>query len=797
MNLKISSLLLFSSLLLNNVQGSEKYYTSDGIGSQLERYSSVVSPQKVYLHLDKSSYSAGQTIWFKAYVFDGTDNKPYKDSTNVYVDLIGSNGKTLARRILLAGNGTAIGDMLLGSDIPEGNYIVRGYTGWMRNFDKELFFTRELYIRNPGYANIISRTEVRRNRRFNRDIERMEGRYQVAFYPEGGNLLSGTLNRVAVKVVDELGRGHSAKGELIDDSGNVVERFETNSRGVGLIDFEPLAGRSYEALVSVNGERASSYDLPAVNHEDFAIRVHQTEEQVRINLVASVSPGNRLYTDEVILIGHTRGIPMYSNSFSITDGRLELSVDKTLFPSGITHFTVFNGNKVPVAERLVFIDREDQLEISSEIGLVTSGEADSVDLTVSITDHNGNPAGGSFSLSAVSGHTEPEFGYPSIVSYILFDSDLNGNVFNSPAFLDPALDVNVAVDQFLLTYGWRRFKWEDVLSGNLPEISYLPAPGLTVSGRLVNPSNDETVANSEVQLKVNLGDEPDVFTTTSGRGGVFEFGGLFYEGPVEIELSTRRLAAGYPPRIEIDEQQGPAFNFSPGLATRVNNITSRGDDWSRTRAELPAYGSASDGQSQPRRFGTPDQTIFIDHEKQIYNNVLDVLQQYGRGMAFERGSVRIVGHSNLEGPIEPAFMLDGRYTGAASILGMNPREIERIEIFRRGSAAIFGMKGGGGVILAYTRKPGQQVFVDAREFVIAGFHAPREFYSDLIPIPGFTGNDELVKTIYWDPSLEPDTKGNLNIRVPLYPGLQNLMFMIEGAGYDGGLGFSMFTIELH
>lgn len=796
MNLKNTSLILFLSLLISTAQGSEEYYTSDGIGSQLERYSSVVSPQKVYLHLDKSSYSAGQTIWFKAYIFDGTDNKPYEDSTNVYVDLIGSDGKTLARRILLAGDGWANGDILLGSDIPEGNYILRGYTGWMRNFDEELFFIRELYIRNPGYANIIPRAEVRRNRRFNRDIERMEDQYLVAFYPEGGNLVSGTMNRVAVKVVDELGRGHSAKVELVDDSGNVIERFEINSRGLGLVDFEPLTGSSYEALVSVDGERARSYDLPAVNPEGFAIRVHQTHDQIRINLLASVSPGNRLYTDEIFLIGHTRGIPMYSNSFSAADSKLELSVDKTLFPSGITHFTVFNGNKVPVAERLVFIDREDQLEISSEVGMVSSGDADSVDLTVIIADHNGNPVRGTFSLSAVSGQNEPEFGYPSILSYILLDSDLNGNVFNSPAFLDPALDVNVAVDQFLLTYGWRRFKWEDVLSGNLPEISYLQEPGLTVSGRLVNPSNDETVANSEVQLKVNLEDEPDVFTTTSGRGGVFEFDGLFYEGPVEIELSTRRLAAGYPPRIEIDEQQGPAFNFSPGLTTRVNNIVSRGDDWSRRRTEPTAYGSASDGQSQPRRFGTPDQTIFIDHEKQIYNNVLDVLQQYGRGMAFERGSVRIVGHSNLEGPIEPAFMLDGRFTAAGSLLGMNPRDIERIEIFRRGSAAIFGMKGGGGVILAYTRKPGQQVFVDAREFVIAGFHAPREFYSDLIPIPGLTGNDELVKTIYWDPSLEPDTEGNLNIRVPLYPGLPNLMFMIEGAGYDGGLGFSMFTIEL-
>jgi hypothetical protein len=69
---------------------------------------------------------------------------------------------------------------------------------------------RHIYIENSEYENVIPRREVRRNRRFNRNLERMEDNYEVAFFPESGNIVEGINNRVAFKVVDELGNGKEA-----------------------------------------------------------------------------------------------------------------------------------------------------------------------------------------------------------------------------------------------------------------------------------------------------------------------------------------------------------------------------------------------------------------------------------------------------------------------------------------------------------------------------------------------------------------------------------------------------------
>ncbi len=58
------------------------------INIALEKFSIVYPQQKVYLHLDKTSYKAGEMIWVKAYLLNGLNHLPDTLSTNLYVELI-------------------------------------------------------------------------------------------------------------------------------------------------------------------------------------------------------------------------------------------------------------------------------------------------------------------------------------------------------------------------------------------------------------------------------------------------------------------------------------------------------------------------------------------------------------------------------------------------------------------------------------------------------------------------------------------------------------------------------------
>lgn len=784
-------------LVFQSTYGGQDDPGAEKIKDRLEQFNSFVRPQKVYLHLDKSEYHAGETIWFKAYLMDGISHLPFSDTSNIYVELINSDGTAMEIRILLAEEGYAAGEMELSVNLPDGNYVVRAYTDWMRNFDNDRFFTRYLYISNPRYKNMIPRLDVWKNRWFNWRLERKTNDYQVEFFPEGGNLIEGVLNRVAVKVADMVGHGQDATIEIIDDNREVIAEFQTSFNGIGVFDIKPEKDNSYQARVSVNGDRFRNFDLPSALVEGYALRVDKEDNQLKVRIVSSVDPGNPLYTENLILIGHTRGKPHIGRVFQLSDGRKDIVIDIESFPTGIAHFTIFTSNYIPVSERLLFIDRGDRLEIQARHISKEIDEEGFFDIQLAVRDEAGDPVEGSFSLSAVTGQSDNNRHEDDILSYLLLSSELKGVAGNIPAGLGSGPDAELIVDHLLLTHGWRRFDWDNVIAGELPDINYTADKGLTLDGRLVDPAKDEALSDYQVHLAVKSGHN-DTLTTSTGRNGVFSFNRLFYEGPVSMELSARRLPGNYPPSMELNVREGRGLDYDHNLYTKKLNVTERGDDWSRTRgvSESP-YVATPGSDVSPQIYGVPDQTIFIDHDISTETSLYQVLRNRAIGVSFDQGRIMIRGQSSFLLSSEPRFMVDGMFVSRDVFLGLYPREVERIEIFRGPSAAVFGLRGGTGVILAYTRRPGYSGFEDSMEFVMLGYHEPQEFYTDILSFYGpSVTEDRNLKTIHWDPNLMSGKDGMIDVRVPRSKGSGRIKLTVEGTGYEGGVGFAEIYVNI-
>ncbi len=790
----ISILLLFLPFMATLTAKDDP--RGEALLERLGTWTEHTAEQKAFLHLDKSSYQAGQTIWFKAYLLDAVSHKPVPGKNNLYVELLNTDGRAMAIRLLLASDGVAKGDIRLDSNIPDGNYVLRAFSGWMRNSGEENYFSRDIYISNHQYENIVPRMEVFRNRIFNWRLGRLERNYDVAFFPEGGNLVAGIPGRIAFRAYDQLGNGQKAEGRIVDRAGNTVAVLETGDHGIGVAEFEPLRGEEYEARISVNGGRKNTYDLPRVSGEGYAMRIDQDESNIIVQVDAKVSPQHPLYSEDVIIIGHTRGKPVYAGSHLLANGNLLLELDAGLFPSGIAHFTVFAGGDLPVAERLVFVDRGDGLVFTPVIGASSVDGDNYIDLQISVSDQHGNPVSGNFSLSAVSGIPDEASFAPGILSYLLFSSDLKGMTGDPLLYLQEADDRPAMADKLLMTYGWRRFNWDEVISGELPENRYSGEPGLTVAGRLIDPSKDVSLNNYPVRLMIRSGHD-DLYETETTRNGIFAFSELFYEGEVRMELSSRRLPGNYPPEFDLTVQSARDYDYEPGMHTREHSVTARGDNWSRDRtAGRSPYSSAQRRETSPRVYGVPDQTIYIDYETSTERSLFEVLRNRATGMQFDGGRIIIRGPSSIYGANEARFMLDGMFVGRDAFLGLYPREIERIEIFRGTSAAIFGVRGGTGVILAYTRRPGYTGLEDILELSMLGYHEAREFYSDRVLLPGTRTDDAAEVTIYWEPGIVTGPKGTAGLRLPVREGVDRLIFTIQGTGHDGSPGYSTFTLDI-
>ena len=119
----------------------------DKIVAQFDLYNTSFPHEKVYLHLDKPYYMAGETIWFKAYLVESASLLPDTVSIPLYVELIDNKkGKLIDKKILKLEGGSGYADFALPDTLNAGYYRIRAYTNWMLNFDESLIFSKDFKV---------------------------------------------------------------------------------------------------------------------------------------------------------------------------------------------------------------------------------------------------------------------------------------------------------------------------------------------------------------------------------------------------------------------------------------------------------------------------------------------------------------------------------------------------------------------------------------------------------------------------------------------------------------------------
>lgn len=107
--------------------------------------------EKVFVHIDKPYYRLKDTLWLKGYILTAAEHIPNDSSKIAYVEVIDASG-TIVKRINppcqfgLFESYIALSD----ADFSQGQYQLRSYTRYMRNFGDSLFFTSPFTIINPA-----------------------------------------------------------------------------------------------------------------------------------------------------------------------------------------------------------------------------------------------------------------------------------------------------------------------------------------------------------------------------------------------------------------------------------------------------------------------------------------------------------------------------------------------------------------------------------------------------------------------------------------------------------------------
>ena len=346
---KLFTLVLAITFLLSYESTLAQRAQVDTLIKKFDRYRSGNFQEKIYLSTDQSTYLTGETIWFSIYTIDATFHKPADVSSVAYVELLDRTNQAVAQAKIELSNGRGSGSLYLSPSINSGNFIIRAYTSWMKNYPVEFYFHKTISIINtftpldppPTVATTAS--------------------YDAQFFPEGGNLLAGVNNKIGFRVIDRSGKGISFKGAIINSNHDTIAHFSPLRFGIGSFDLQPAAGVTYKAVIKDEKGKTQEIDLPEVKSSGFALKVEDSPTQfvVHIQTTGEVNSYLPLY-----VFIHTRNQITHVEYATSINGGIRFNINKRTLAEGISHITLFDASLNPVSERLVFRQPTKRLNVA-------------------------------------------------------------------------------------------------------------------------------------------------------------------------------------------------------------------------------------------------------------------------------------------------------------------------------------------------------------------------------------------------------------------------------------------------
>ena len=755
------------------------------ISKQIDRFSNQYRQQKVHLQTDKDVYLTGETIWIKANIVDAMSFQADTISKNVFVELADQSQRVAGNLIMSNKKGVSEGYILLRDTLLEGNYQLRACTSWMRNFDPDFFFSKTIRIKNPGYADIITKSRLKEITGFNADVRKKENVLRVSFFPEGGDLVAGLQSLVAFKAENDWGTPQDIKGTVLDNKGKEVVSFEGVHDGMGTFMFTPQPNITYNARVTFSNGTVSEYPLPGAlikgitmsvdpsGKDDLKVTVRQCENSPAANIIIVVQSRNQIHYISQGLIG---------------DKPVLCTIPKKLFPPGIAQITLFGSDGKPVCERLVFIRPEPEKNICN-VELISVPRNDSIIFKIKVSSSGGDIPSGNLSLSVTEDpqHKESTIN-ENILTDLLLTSDIKGRINNPAYYFDSDNpDASRYLDLVMLTNGWRRFIWKDLLADKFPLINYPGATEIFVSGSVFGDNNNQPVAYIPVVL--SLLNNPDFSRRTSSDiRGKFAFPALVFEDSADVKIEAVKSPGETTGYIALDQIVGPG-SITKSYPLLYNEIYDKEKIKENTKREnlqrkkQPKTRPANEDTSPD--YYTPSFVLKVGEDANSYSNIIDYISGKIPGLSIINGRMILRGSSSLNASNEPLFILERSQVDLTALTDLNPRDVDRVEVLKGDGASAFGSRGSNGVLI-FRLKSGNIPKRSSIEFKINGYQKIREFY--IPPYESLTYKPEnfgVPRTLFWKPEIVVDSNGEAIVRFKnnLAPGKLNIT--LEGLTDSG------------
>ena len=631
---------VFYSLVLFLIVIGPKAYTQnsgragDDIVAKLRTYNKVHVTEKAYLQFDKPYYATGDTLYFKAYVTMGERHDLSKISRVLHIELIGTDNKANQSIKLQLVNGVGWGDFALPDSLPQGNYRVRAWTSWMRNAGDDSYFEKTIPIGSLHQNKIPESSTVR--------IKPVMAKADLQFFPEGGELVAGINAKIAFKSTGINGMGMDAKGIITDNTNKEVATFASTHLGMGYFNLKPEEGKSYKASITFADGAKEDLQLPTTSNIGISLTINNdsvANAAVRIQANPNYFSENKGKEYSVLI--YSGGIAT-TVSCKLDSPTITMDIIKRKLFTGVTTVTLFSQSNEPIAERLIFIQNYDQLNLDISTDKDTYHTREKVSLKLNAKTRADSASTGHFSI-AVTDESKvgaDENNETTILTNLLLTSDLKGTIEQPNYYFADIGDQSnyekqKELDLVMLTHGYRHFTWKQVLSSDSTSntAAYPPETSLAINGTAKNfigtPLKKATVSLIPVLNKRFTSTETD-------DKGKFSFTGLDFTDSTKFILQAINAKGKNTTQLTYEPEKAPSIlksaipqgvNVNPTMAAYLESDSKQQDELirlgmvkGRTLKEVKIKAFKEDNNYPSSNLGGPGHATQVVHRAELGKN---------------------------------------------------------------------------------------------------------------------------------------------------------------------------------
>lgn len=611
----------------------------------------------------------------------------------------------------------------------------------------------------------------------------------VSFLPEGGNLLEGCQQTVAMKVIGPDGLSREVSGMIMNDKNEQVAYVQTVHKGMGAFNLTAEPGRHYYGLFSMEGGKQKRFDLPDAVASGIGLKLVINADMVGYVVMAT---DNFPEIENLYVLVHAKGVPVMCYPVQAgVKGRLRVED----LPEGILHFLLIDDKNNVYSERVCLIYKKERPEI-----VVTTTKPDyfireQVELEVQVMADSLHSKRGSFSIAVTDdAQVEQDSLQGHILSYFLLSSDLKGYI-EDPAFYFKNHRVTTMrlLDLLMLTQGWSRFKMPDVLQERYDTLNYYMERGQAISGKVKNFwGKDASEAN--LILLSNTGLVQIVHADTNGR---FMIDGIAFPDSTRFMLQGKSKRGRRSVEVQVDQDHfmSPSVRipFDPNEMAREDDFYKRftKDYYYENGVKVYILDEAIVKRKPVRKVYS-----FYDHVSDYALDSAKLASMHDwdmRRVLQELPGIEAYGDSVQRFGRTLLLVVNDFETDFEDVLLMKPEDLLSINYIRPPMSVNFWGNAGENGVIAITTNPN---FVRREiprpnmvNFSLLGYQKKAEFYTPRYDVDSIRlalqDTPDKRPTIYWNPGVCTDKKGKARCTFTTSDSFGPYTVIMEGILEDG------------